>query len=121
MRKATEQKLARHFLAHRDGGYSVGYVLRKSILRYVILVGLLVLYTIGFIVANELLYKGLWLWGIGMIVGAIAGDVGWLIRIKRQWPFTVTIINWQEVEGIAEGKDTPNQASQSIAAKRGSG
>lgn len=107
--KQTEQELARHMLAHRSKGYSLAYVLRKSAVRYTIQVSILGIFVIWFLKTDELWYKGLCLWAIGMFIGALARDVGWLRRIKHQWPFTQKIINWQRVEDIAEGKESTNQ------------
>ncbi len=114
MKKTTEQELARHMLAHRSKGYSLGYVLRKSAARYVVHVCILVLFVIWFRTTDELRYKGLCLWGIGMFIGALARDAGWLRRIKKQWPFTEKIINWQTVEDIAAGKTSANNTSDGI-------
>jgi hypothetical protein len=105
----TEQQLAQHMLAHRSKGYSLAYVLRKSAVRYAIHVGLVVLLAIWFCYTDELWYKGLCLWGIGMFLGAVLRDFGWLRRIKRQWPFTEKIINWKTVEDMAEEKGPANK------------
>ena len=82
MKKQTEQQLAQHMLAHRSKGYSLGYVLRKSVLRYAILVSVLALLVVWFSTTDQLWYKGLCLWGIGMFTGALARDCGWLRRIR---------------------------------------
>ncbi|MBT7162402.1 MAG: hypothetical protein HN904_06455 [Victivallales bacterium] len=105
MKTPTEQDLARHLLVHRRNGYSAGYVLRKSVRRYAVLVGILALFVIWFHATDGLWYKGLCLWSIGMFVGALARDVGWLLRIKAQWPFTAKVVDWQKVEDLAEGRD----------------
>lgn len=114
MKTTTEQELARHMLTHRSKGYALGYVLRKSAVRYMVHVGILVLFVIWFRTTDELWYKGLCLWGIGMFIGAITRDYGWLRRIKKQWPFTEKIINWQTVEDIADGKTSANNTSEGI-------
>ena len=44
-----------------------------------------------------------------MFLGALIRDFGWLRRIKKLWPFTQKIINWQKVEDVAEGKESANQ------------
>ena len=102
--RETEQDLAHHLLAHRERGYSIAYVLKKSRLRYSIQVGLLLLFAVGFFAIGDLLHKGLCLWAIGIFFGAFARDLGWLLRIREQWPFTQKIIKWQDVENIAEGR-----------------
>ena len=72
--------------------------------RYLIQIGLLFALAISFVASDVLWYKGLCLWAIGLFVGAIARDFGWLLVIRRQWPFTQKIINWRYVEAIAEGR-----------------
>ena len=118
MKKLTEQELARHMLAHRSKRYSIGSVLRESAMRYVIHVAILALFVIWFRATNQPCYKGLCLWGIGMFMGALARDAGWLRRIKNQWIFTEKIINWQIVEDIAAGKTCANNASSATAPER---
>ena len=105
MKRQTEQAMARHYLAHRQAGYSIPYVLRRSAGRYALLIGLLLLFLAGAYLARDRWDSGFCLWGIGVATGAFARDAGWLRRIKRQWPFTQKIINWQKVEEIAEGKE----------------
>jgi hypothetical protein len=108
MKKQTEQELARHMLAHRSKGYSLAYVLRKSAARCAILVAILIAFAIWFHATEDPWQKGLCLWGVGAFLGALARDIGWLRRARRQWPFTEKIVNWQRVEDLAEGSESPS-------------
>jgi hypothetical protein len=109
MKKPTEQEIARHFLKHRESGYSIAYVLRRSRLRYAFHVAVLLAFIVIFHTTDDLWLKGFSLWAIGMFLGALVRDFGWLRRIKRTWPFTQKITDWQKVEDIAEGKEPANQ------------
>ena len=114
MKRPTEQELARHFLKHRDAGYSITYVLRRSKVRY----GIHIAVVVGFIVVlqttDDLWLKGFSLWAIGMYLGALLRDFGWLRRIKKSWPFTQKITDWQKVEAIAEGKESADNTPEDI-------
>jgi len=112
MKKPTEQQIARHFLKHREAGYSIAYVLRQSKLRYGIHIAMLVGFSVVFHSTDDLWLKGFSLWVIGMYLGALLRDVGWLRRIKRSWPFTQKITDWQKVEDIAEGREPANITSE---------
>ncbi len=109
MKKITEQTMARHMLAHRDKGYSVFYVLRLSAWRYALLVGLLLLSVVALRSTDDYTVKGFCLWASGMFLGALCRDIAWFRRIKRSWPFTQKITDWQKVEEIAEGKEAANR------------
>jgi len=103
--------MARHMLVHRGKGYSVLYVLRRSGWRYALLVGMLLLSVLVFKSTEDWTAKGFALWAGGMFLGALCRDIGWLWRIRRAWPFTQKITDWQRVERIAEGTETANPAA----------
>jgi hypothetical protein len=100
MKNPTDQQLAKHYLAHRDG-YSLGYVFRQSKLNFIFLGSLLLILGFGFGATDDYVIKGFCLWGIGMFLGAIVRDLGWLQKTRKQWSFTERIIDWQKVEKIA--------------------
>ncbi len=109
MKTSREQELARHLIKHRDAGYSIAYVVRRSRVRYGIHIAVLVGFVVLFYTTEDLWLKGFSLWAVGMFLGALVRDVGWLRRIKRNWPFTQKITDRQKVEDIAEGKESANQ------------
>jgi hypothetical protein len=47
-----------------------------------------------------------------MFAGGILRDFGWLRHIKRQWPFTQKIIDWQKVEDLAEEQESLNTGTE---------
>lgn len=107
-------------LVHRDKGYSIVYVIRRSLWRYSILIALVLFFSVGCLHTHDPQAKGFCLWAIGMFLGALCRDIGWFRRIKRSWPFTQKITDWKKVEEIAGLKDATNQASQPIVGKPGS-
>lgn len=115
MKKTTEQELARHFLKHRDTGYSIAYVLRRSKVRYGIHIAVLVGFLLVFHTTDDLWLKGFSLWAVGMYLGAVLCDFGWLRRVKKSWPFTLKITDWEKVEAIAEGKGSAKDAFSGLS------
>ncbi len=104
MKKITEQEMAKNYLAHRDREYSIGYVLRKSMRRYALHLGVTAVLVVGSAISEDLCLKGFCLWGFGMFFGALCRDFGWLRRIKKTWPFTRKVVDWQKVEEFARGE-----------------
>lgn len=111
MKRPTEQELARYLLIHRDTGYSIAYVLRRSMVRYGILLALAAGFLMVGSVTGDSSLKGFSLWMAGMFFGAVCRDMGWLRRIKRSWPFTQKVTDWQKVEDLAAGREPAGQAA----------
>ncbi len=112
MKKPTEQDIAQHFLKHRETGYSIAYVLRRSKVRYGIHIAVLIGFLVLFHTTDDLWLQGFSLWAVGMFLGALCRDFGWLRRIKRTWPFTQKITDWEKVEAIAKGNESANQTME---------
>ncbi len=51
-------------------------------------------------------YRYLGLFLFGMFAGAFLRDLGRVLKIKKYWPLTVRITNWDVVRNIAEGTDS---------------
>jgi len=107
MNKKTEQQLAKHMLTHRADGYSLLYVLRKSAWRYVLSVILVLILLTALAGTHDSILKFAFLLGAGMLLGAMVRDVGWLRRIKTNWPFSEKVTDWEKVERIARGDTLP--------------
>ena len=105
MKPEKEKQLALHLLAHKEKGYSILYVLKKSKLRYCIFILLLGLFIWGFLETLNLTF----LFMAGMFTGALLRDFSWLRGIKGSWPFKQKIIDWDKVEKIAEIDKTLNK------------
>ena len=103
------QALARHLLAHREQGYSIRYVLRRSARRYVLSLLMLTALILGIAFAPDPPLRSFCTLGCGMYIGALLRDVGWLLRIKKNWPFSCEVTDWVKVTSIAEGDASATQ------------
>jgi len=108
-RAKLDKKYIGHMLYFKEHGYSVLYVLRKSALRYLILIALvptlMMLNRKGFILDGGLIFI------TGLIVGALARDFGWIQQSKRVWPLYEKVIDWGKVKEISD-KDTSDSQAQ---------
>jgi hypothetical protein len=100
---------ASHLLYHKEHGYSVLYLLRKSTMRYLILflafIVLFLLYCIGYLDISGILFIS------GLVIGGVARDAGWFLQGKRLWPLYEQVIDWSKVRQIAE-KETTDPPSE---------
>ena len=110
----NEKQLARHMLVHRECGYSLLYILRRSIWRYALLIGAWVALLVAFLHAEDPWQELFFMWGFGMLGGAILRDCAWFRRIRKSWPFTEKITDWEKVKRIAEADESANQPSEGI-------
>ena len=98
----NEQILAQLFLEHRKHGYSIRLVLRRMKRRYILSVTLCVV--MSFIACSLSLYWFAYII-LGIYMGGFLRDIGWLRAIKKTWPFTEKITDWNKVEAIANGDE----------------
>jgi hypothetical protein len=102
MNEKMEKQLAVHMIYHKEHGYSVLYVLRKSLVRYLGLFALLalcvILYRTGFLLGNWFIFV------TGLLAGAVASDAGWIRKSKRVWVLYEKVIDWTKVKEIADKK-----------------
>ena len=83
-----------------ETGFAISSVMRANLLKYI---PLLVFLAGGIWLLNGHYHEhGLLL--IGFIGGAILRDIGWIYRIRKGWPLTVRITDWEIVQNIADGK-----------------
>ena len=111
MNEKTEKRVAGQMLDLKEHGYSVRYILRKSAIAWLSLFALLAVCVAlnhrGFLAGDGLIVV------TGLVVGAIARDIGWLRRSKRLWSLYVRVIDWAKVKEIA-GKETANHTPDGI-------
>ena len=100
MNEKKRKQLAGHLLHHKEHGYSVLYILRKSAIRYLILVAFFVVCVVlnctGFLVGGGLIFV------TGLIVGAVARDAGWIRQSKKVWSLYEKVIDWAKVKEFAD-------------------
>ena len=108
MTETREKKVAQNLLRMRDQGCKISFLVKRSLPRYILLSFALVL-----VIGGCVIVPSLWPFGFfvsGMLVGASLRDIGWFRVIKRQWPFTVRVTDWEIVEEIARSKPEASQA-----------
>lgn len=98
----SDKNLALQMLAARDAdGYPLTAFLRRSVGRYAILVtfaGILTILSVN--PAARLLCVA----GIGIFVGGVLRDFGWVRTVNRQWQFTKKAVDWGKVQKMADGE-----------------
>jgi len=101
-----DQEYAKKLLEHRKHGYSFRVALRSFRWRYALsgTIFALVLFMLYLDPSDPLLCIL-----AGMYIGTFLRDFGWFRGIKRSWPFSEKITDWDKVEAIANG-ETPPQA-----------
>jgi len=97
MNEKTETKLALHMLHHKEHGYSALYILRKSAIRYLLL---LIIFALGGALISQEGDSLLLI--IGIFIGSVARDFGWMRQGKRAWPLYMKVIDWVKVKEIAK-------------------
>jgi len=100
MNEKTEKQFVGHMLYHKEHGYSVFFILRKSALRYLILFLFFVLCAV--LNRTGFLARGVFVFVAGLIVGAVARDVGWIRQGKKAWALYERVIDWAKVKEIAD-------------------
>jgi len=102
MRKVSDQVLAMRMLNVREhGGYGIGMFLRMNAKRYAFIMGyfsaaLWVLALMSFWLGFALV--------LGMVLGTVLRDLGWVRGTRRTWPFTLKVTDWDLVEELAAEK-----------------
>jgi hypothetical protein len=110
MKTLSDQVAARRMLQIRDeGGYRLGTFLRLNARKYAIQglvfgLSLALLLIIEMRVAFSIL--------LGVILGSLARDFGWVRASRRTWPFTMRVINWEIVERLATHEEPPAPSSE---------
>ncbi|MCD6048725.1 MAG: hypothetical protein K0Q55_128, partial [Verrucomicrobia bacterium] len=77
---------------------------RRSAKRYLLLFSsfVLVFIVFGLLQRWDLVYLML-----GMLAGCLFRDIGWVLAVRRTWPFTVKVTDWDKVQQLADEKPTP--------------
>jgi hypothetical protein len=111
--KTKVQRAAQNLLVHRASGFSIAYVLRKSIWHYLLRCLIALALLVASFSTGDVYLRLLFMSCFGMLIGGFLRDLGWFLRTKAFWPFTVRITNWDIVEAIAAGEDHPQQPVES--------
>ncbi len=96
----TDILAARRMLENREKGFTFRLFYRRILSTY-LLQTLLYAVAIGLLVLVEI-WPAVWLCG-GMILGAFLRDITWVRSIRKRWPFSVYLTDWEKVQRLAEG------------------
>jgi hypothetical protein len=99
MNEKTEKVLVGHLLRHKEHGYSVLYILRKSALRYLLLFAIVT--TVIMVNRHYSTEGGAAYLLAGLAIGAVLRDAAWIRQGKRAWPLYEKVIDWAKVKEIA--------------------
>jgi len=109
MNAKTEKAFAGHLLHHGEHGYSLLYILRKSVFRYLallaVLAGCILLNRMGLLAGRVLIFVA------GLLAGAVARDVGWIRQGKRIWPL------YADGHKLAEGQGDRKRGTASVTSE----
>lgn len=97
----TEQQLARYMLEVREEGYTAGLFLRRNSKGYLIQLTQHVAAIALCIYAQQ--------WNLiyviaGMIIGKSIRDLSWFRGIRKTWPLSEKVTDWEKVQRIADGE-----------------
>lgn len=107
----NERQRCAHLLETRERGFRLFDVLRKNRTTYALhLILMSTLIALGF--QLEGVWQSAAAAGSGMLAGALLRDLGWLRRVRQNWPLTERITDWHEVERIAGTRSSPGQTDQ---------
>ncbi len=101
MNPLSDRELARRLLETREQGWTYRRFLRLNTRRY------LLLFTIHTAVLALFAILGQWLpfyLILGMLIGTITREYGWVRSIKRTFPFSLKATDWDKVQAMADGK-----------------
>ncbi|WJG10922.1 hypothetical protein [Aliiglaciecola sp. LCG003] len=94
----NEVDYAKQMLDNREQGISVFHSLRKMKGRLLFRLFVLFISVACYFTLND---APAFLLIVGMVIGTTLQDIGWLQSISKAWPFTVKVINWDQVTEVA--------------------
>jgi mycoredoxin len=110
----SEQSIAQAYLAWREIPPRLMSLLRKYVVLWTVLA---ILVLIGVAIAHIFIDQFDIGWfaplALGLVVGAIARDIGWAHKFVMAWPFLKRLLDWQAVErsALSTGKPSVNETT----------
>jgi hypothetical protein len=99
MKQINDGVIARRMLEKRERGHSLALFLRWNARRYLLLFAC---FGLALVIAGMLRLWMPFYWVLGMLMGCVVRDLGWFRANGRTWPFTLKVMNWDEVQRLAE-------------------
>lgn len=109
MKCSHEYLLARRLLETRERGYGFALFYRRSWKAYLVILGYF-----G-IVLPWMAMEDWWKLFCGLTVvlcGMLLRDIGWVRAIRKNWPFSDKVTDWEKVRRMAEGKPEDEAGSE---------
>lgn len=102
MKRPNESLLARRLLETRERGYGFRLFYRR-VWRWYLLLALVFGFALTMAALAELepLFGGF----VGAFCGVLLRDAGWVRAIRKSWPFSETVTDWEKVRRIAAGTE----------------
>jgi hypothetical protein len=104
----AQRKTLEQYQTYRGIRPGVGYFIRLNLWRYLLLVGA------GVVAYLLLLYLGVAgsAYGIlGLVAGALLRDFALFRRFKESWPVVESLLDWERLNGLLEGKAPDEEVS----------
>lgn len=98
----TNQSQSSDLLAVRKSGAEFTSFVKKSAGQIVLRVALILL--CGYFYMSNPEQATFAVLAAGVLLGALAQDLGWFWRASSHWPFIEQVIDWQKVEEFAKEK-----------------
>ncbi len=99
MKRPHEALLARRLLETHARGYGFALFYRR-VWKWYLLLGLVFALVLTFAAEAELwlLFHGF----VGCACGVLLRDIAWVRAIRKNWPFSVKVTDWEKVRRMAE-------------------
>ncbi len=101
IKSQRERNTALIMLKQREEGWSFTFAIRVMKIRFMLYLSLIII-SVVFLLVSPNLFNHWFILIIGMVFGALLRDIGWLLRIKKSWPFTEKTTDWSKVKEIAK-------------------
>jgi hypothetical protein len=104
MKKRSDKFLANFLLKRSKAKSSLPFFYKANLKHYLICVS----FFAGVMAFCWFLMEGnipLLLFALGVFWGTVARDLRWFISMKKGWPFTEKVINWEKVAELADIED----------------
>ena len=105
--KPTPQVLAaRRLLENRDKGFTFRLFYRRSLRGY--LIQLVTTAAVIALLGYLKIWPAAWIY-LGVTIGSFARDIAWVRSIRKSWPLSVALTDWEKVRKLADGQplDSP--------------
>lgn len=98
MKRRSDSEYARYLLELRESECSFRFHFRRLVRANLIIV-VIVAIAIAIYVSVQI-WEGVYLM-LGVLLGKVMRDVGWIFAMQRAWPFNLNVTDWERVRSLA--------------------